>query len=1364
MDETNAPNNNSGQSISVLIEFKQRRNRGESVSAAEIIRGYGGKLDRDLAIDLLFAEYLDEEKAGNLDAARRLFDEFPQYSEELRKQIQFHVALSSGAESRIEISGDHASARQTPATDASQPELLDDVASANDQSPHGFRLPGFQLIKPIGRGGMGIVYLANQVALRRQVAIKLLLSGHFATKTQLARFQTEARATATLHHSNIVQIYEVGESQGQPYLVMEYVDGGSLEQYLKEATFSPRESAVLIQTLALALDEAHARGIIHRDLKPGNILLSLTTRISTSCGVNSAVLHHCDSTKSITPKIADFGLAKFLNEDRKQGPTLTIAGDLLGTPSFMAPEQASGAVVGPWTDIYSLGAIMYQLLSGSPPFEDTSAWETMQHVIHHPPARLPGTIPRDLRTICEKCMNKELLRRYASMKLLADDLERYLQDRPISARPTTIWHRSVRWCRRNRVITAAAGVVFLSLLATLMVLLWSRSSLVDMLEKTELAKQNEAISHTQSLEHLWDATLSEARALQTSRRMGQRFESLTKVRQAQNMFTRVEATEHRKAQLRDAAIAALSLPDVRFRESWHGEPWSYSAYSCDQFFDRFAQLSFGGTISITEDFGRKKIAEFPANDTRDLCLSPDGKWLAIWGEQCELIAVDDLSQRFIVTDHSHGLWTFAPSSSLLLGFDVQGFLLFNCDQQRTERLPNIPMPVVPLAISNDSRFVAIADHQLIRIVDLETLNTRCELPSPDGQLIGPSLAWHPSHRYLAAATYSNDMVFMWDIETRQNVRQFPVHGSYFNLMYDPTGQFLFACSVWGGSRILFDVETQRAVTELPNHSGEQFGISKTDGKTLLLSYPNENSKDTFEFEASGFTRTWQSNCGPEIPKTCLGISPDERWLVVNTSSGVEILDLQGPPVAILPIGSPGSGEFTFDLGNQFWLNHGGDWLRWKLVGNTLRAPQLIPSDYGWNAISVSPDGQWGLVSSGNLVRLQSFADPSHSYNLGKQLDVRQGSFRSDSRWVVTSSWNEPEGAKVWDIATKQLIKTLDAGVFCESQFSPDGQWLFTSTQGGSVWKTDDWTRHLQLNSPDKSSTGFAFAFSSDSKWCVHSSGPGILKILDLKSGKLLAVLSDPNSDQYRRVIVGPDNSVLLGTTVGRTSSIKKWDLRVLRSELEKLSIELAQLHTNDPEANEPPVEASILDRLTIESNELYEQLVSNFLYQETRPLLDSMQWQEALRRMDQALVALPDSPVLLNDLAWMLITAPREYQDAQRSVLLARRAVELRDSPQSWNTLGTAYFRLEKLDDAIDALNRSLSDSRDESSVYDLFLLAGCYAKQGLPLLANEYFNRALEAYERHRSLYSARGLRELDAFHEEIGALMQVLNQVSGK
>jgi tetratricopeptide (TPR) repeat protein len=375
------------------------------------------------------------------------------------------------------------------------PQLLQSAA-AGEPLPH---LPGFEVLRELGRGGMGVVYLARQTALNRLVALKMV-AGDFTHTDAQQRFVAEAESIAQLQHPGIVQIYACGSHEGHPYLALEYVPHGSLADYLTGNPLAAREAAGLVAHVAQAVQVAHDKGIIHRDLKPANILLAVPSGQGPVVGKDPLP----GGLLTAQPKLTDFGLAK------RQDSTVTASGIAVGTPCYMSPEQAAGRrALGPTTDVYALGVILYELLTGRPPFKAASPLDTMMQVMQEEvlsPRRLCPAIPADLETICLKCLEKEPTKRYPSAAALAADLQRYLQGEPILARPAGRGERVLKWARRKPALAGLLATALLTLLIlsgsmVLLLMAWQQAETNARLawEKEQEARtaRNQAEAHAQ---------------------------------------------------------------------------------------------------------------------------------------------------------------------------------------------------------------------------------------------------------------------------------------------------------------------------------------------------------------------------------------------------------------------------------------------------------------------------------------------------------------------------------------------------------------------------------------------------------------------------------------------------------------------------------------------------------------------------------------------------------------------------------------------------------------------------------------------------------------------------------------------------
>jgi serine/threonine protein kinase len=418
-------------------DLSRRLRAGEECRAEEFLTGDVISVgEREAMLELLYTEFVVREELGHEPDPEDWYRRFPLWRRDLEELFQVHrfVCEQGDSPQQPDDTTSIGATHDTHRGDVSVPQRIQRLVA------------GYELREEIGRGGMGVVYKARQFSLGRDVALKMILSGEFATATDYDRFRNEAQSAASLQHPNIAQVYEAGEHDGRAYLCMELVEGANLEALLAKAPLTARSAAELVETLARAVQYAHEHGVIHRDLKPSNVLMSVDGQ----------------------PKITDFGLAKRIQSG--QDSALTRTGVVLGTPSYMAPEQAAGRAeeITAAADVYALGAIFYETLTGRPPFVGDSALDTLRQVQEREPVsprQFDERLPLDVETICLKCLEKDPVRRYAGAGELADELRRFLSGVPIHARPVSSAHHAWRWCRRKPVLATMLSIIALLLAA-----------------------------------------------------------------------------------------------------------------------------------------------------------------------------------------------------------------------------------------------------------------------------------------------------------------------------------------------------------------------------------------------------------------------------------------------------------------------------------------------------------------------------------------------------------------------------------------------------------------------------------------------------------------------------------------------------------------------------------------------------------------------------------------------------------------------------------------------------------------------------------------------------------------------------------
>ncbi|MBM3979699.1 MAG: hypothetical protein FJ304_05345 [Planctomycetes bacterium] len=540
-------------------------------------------------------------------------------------------------------------------------------------------VPGYLIMHEVGRGGMGVVYKARQLSLNRLVALKMILSGVHAGPAERERFKREAEAVAALQNPNIVQIFDIGEANGHPYLALEFVDGGSLAQNLSGDPWDARRAAELVEALARTVQFAHDAGIVHRDLKPGNVLLASAGRkppdASRAARDSSATLR----ALTFDPKITDFGLAKRLDETLDGGGGGTRTGAVMGTPSYIAPEQASGKThdVGPLVDVYALGAILYELLTGRPPFRGETPLDTVLQVLHDdpvPPKRLHPLVPRDLETICLKCLSKSAAKRYASAAALADDLRRFINGEPIKARPLSAWGRGVKWARRHPALAVLLATTVVATVALVSVLSVAYFRVRDAVA----AKEHERIEAQRERERAeGQKKRAEDLAAENEKRR------LDAVKQADDLAREAERTRRAAYALQLAQVAilcerdpqraaALLEDEARCPKNLRDFTWHYLRRLCQR--DDLLYTGHG------------------ANDPlRAVAYSPAGTFVATAGDAGQIRVWDPRTNRTWVTLDGHTGTVHA------LAFSADGSVVASAGADGTVRLWVLPVEVLDTA-------------------------------------------------------------------------------------------------------------------------------------------------------------------------------------------------------------------------------------------------------------------------------------------------------------------------------------------------------------------------------------------------------------------------------------------------------------------------------------------------------------------------------------------------------------------------------------------------------------------------------------------------------------------------------------------
>ncbi len=945
------------------------------------------------------------------------------------------------------------------------------------------RLGDYELIEEIARGGMGVVYRARQVSLERIVALKVVLHGSFSSPEFVRRFRTEAAVVASLQHPHIVAVHEVGQADEEHFFSMDYIEGKSLAELIREQPVSARHAAQYLKTIAEAVHYAHERGVVHRDLKPSNVLIDIFDQ----------------------PRITDFGLAKVLGTDAE----LTTTGQVLGSPAYIAPEQAAGRAdeVGPASDIYSLGAILYHLLTGRPPFQGETLPQILLQVQEAEPvspSRLNPGVPRDLQTICLKCLQKAPARRYETARELADELGRFLRREPIHARPVLAVERLFLWCKRRPV--PAAMILALHLVVGLGALgiLWQ-----------------------------WRRAEVNARGERQQRRVAEQYSDRVRSQlYAGDVNFAARALQHGNLGLARRTLAAWQpgdgKPDLR------GFEWFYLWSQCQG----------------------EQLATLGEHDWIVTCLafSPDGRWLAT-GSQDQTVKIWEVAHRALITTLPAATGAvlsvaFTPDARQLVTGGLGGTRLWSCDTWR--ETTNYPGQIA--SVSRQRPLLATAEVSflywwqppgLVRVWNYQSGAQVFQAPN-----VARVFALSPDGNTLAVAGLEHD-INLWDVNSGELRQKLLTTNAVRGMTYSHNSERLIAI-LRGSVPMVFGVSpsavgTAQAGRKLWGHTMDVWGVDFSPDDALIATTSSDQTLRLWEADTLSPRGTLR---GHEHEVWCVAFSPDGELLATGSKDQTIKLWRKSPPAtmqvfasqnSIKPFFSPGGDKIVVQD-----ISRSSPTTVWLLSTNP--SAQYIA---GRRPMGFSSDGQalvrWGRgLHTLEFISLESTnrSQVVLAANWGDNSKALQyDGFSSD--WKLFFAIDDSGQVAIWDAATGQLRTHLQKGPsgISAAAISRSGRWLALASRQERTLLLVDCETGAECKLTGHKDAIIGLDFSPDEQLLAGGSLDGTIRLWRTGTGELEATLPG-HMEETTDVAFAPDGRTLASVNTGL--SVKLWHLATRR--------------------------------------------------------------------------------------------------------------------------------------------------------------------------------------------------------------------------